>query len=150
LDYGQIRLLVLSMIAEGPSHGYELIRSIAARSGGTYCPSPGVIYPTLIWLEEMGLVAAVDPAGARKSFGISGAGRAFLSANAEEVELLQSRINKMQGRARRHVSPVVLAAMDKLKAALRARLGSNDTVTADEIARIAALIEAAADRVKHG
>src|SRR4051812_30777633 len=53
-DYGELRLLVLAMIAEQPRHGYELMQVIEERTGGSYSPSPGVIYPTLSWLEDMG------------------------------------------------------------------------------------------------
>src|ERR1700759_1689517 len=56
-DYGELRLLALAMIAEQPRHGYELMKAIEERMGGTYSPSPGVIYPTLSWLEDMGYAA---------------------------------------------------------------------------------------------
>src|SRR5262245_17752487 len=59
-DYGELRLLILALIAEAPSHGYELIKSIEERFGGSYTPSPGVIYPTLSWLDDMGY-AVIEP-----------------------------------------------------------------------------------------
>ena len=79
-DYGDLRLLVLAMMAERPRHGYELIKAIEEKTGGGYSPSPGVIYPTLAWLEDMGYATATAEGG-RRSFAITGQGRAFLAAN---------------------------------------------------------------------
>jgi DNA-binding PadR family transcriptional regulator len=66
-DYGELRLLVLALIAEQPAHGYELIKIIEERFGGSYTPSPGVIYPTLSWLEDMGYARVEPKEGGRKS-----------------------------------------------------------------------------------
>src|SRR4051812_37924481 len=76
-DYGELRLLVLALIAQAPAHGYELIKTIEDRFGGSYTPSPGVIYPTLSWLEDMGY-ATVEAEGGRKSYAITEAGTTFL------------------------------------------------------------------------
>src|SRR6516225_9138259 len=53
-DYGDLLLVAIAMIAEQPRHGYEIIKGIEERMAGSYSPSPGVIYPTLSWLEDMG------------------------------------------------------------------------------------------------
>ena len=53
-DYGELRLLLLAIIAKQPSHGYELIHAVNERLGGTYKPSPGVLYPALTWLYDRG------------------------------------------------------------------------------------------------
>ena len=58
-DNGELRLVILGMIAEQPRHGYELIKAIEERMGGSYSPSPGVIYPTLAYLEEVGHATAL-------------------------------------------------------------------------------------------
>src|SRR5262245_12328069 len=65
-DYGELRLVVLAMIAEEPRHGYELMRAIEERMGGSYSPSPGVIYPTLSWLEDMGYALVESESTGRK------------------------------------------------------------------------------------
>src|SRR3954466_11847392 len=79
-DYGELRLLVLAMLAERPRHGYELIKAIEERTGGGYSPSPGVIYPTLAWLEDMGYAIATADGG-RRSYAVTDEGSAFLVAN---------------------------------------------------------------------
>src|SRR5271169_6179913 len=67
-DYGELRLLVLAMIAEQPRHGYEIIKLIEERFGGSYTPSPGVIYPTLSWLEDMGYTTVEATDTSRKRY----------------------------------------------------------------------------------
>lgn len=59
-ERGEIRYLVLDAIKERPRHGYEIIQHIEERAGGTYRPSPGVIYPTLQMLEELGHASVVE------------------------------------------------------------------------------------------
>src|ERR1700761_2481023 len=68
--YVELRFLVLAMIAEQPRHVYELMRGIEERMGGSYSPSPGVIYPTLAWLEDMGYTRVEAEGGGRKRYGI--------------------------------------------------------------------------------
>src|SRR5262245_43980001 len=70
-DYGELRLLLLAMIAGRPRHGYELIKAIEERFGGSYTPSPGVIYPTLSWLDDMGYVAIEAEEAGRKRYRIT-------------------------------------------------------------------------------
>src|SRR3974390_2082631 len=70
-DYGELRLLALAMIAEQPRHGYELMKAIEERMGGSYSPSPGVIYPTLAWLEDMGYAAVEIEDAGRKRYRIT-------------------------------------------------------------------------------
>lgn len=79
-DYGEMRLLVLDLISKKPTYGYELIKTIEETFGGSYTPSPGVIYPTLTWLDEAGYVKFSEEDG-RKSYHITPEGEAFLGAN---------------------------------------------------------------------
>lgn len=143
-DYGALRLIVLAMIAEQPRHGYELMKEIEERTGGGYSPSPGVIYPTLSRLEDMGY-ADPEAAGGRKSYRITPEGSAFLTANRPALDELTARMGKPGGR--RNAPEPVLHAMGSLKRALRARFaaGPVDAGTAD---RIAAAIAAAASEVE--
>src|SRR5690242_19960708 len=57
-DQGDLRYVILKLISEAPRHGYEIIKAIEEQVGGAYSPSPGVIYPTLTLLEELGYIAA--------------------------------------------------------------------------------------------
>jgi DNA-binding PadR family transcriptional regulator len=84
-DRGVVRYLVLDAIGRQPRHGYEIIQAIEERSGGTYRPSPGVVYPTLQMLEELGH-ARVEEAEARKVYAITPEGKQDLKEHADEVE----------------------------------------------------------------
>lgn len=83
-ERGNVRYLVLDAIAAQPRHGYEVIQAIEERSGGAYRPSPGVVYPTLQLLEEMGHATLVERE-TRKVFSITDEGRADLEAHKDEV-----------------------------------------------------------------
>ncbi len=88
---GELRLLVLALLAEMPRHGYDVIKALEERSNGFYSPSPGVVYPTLTFLEEAGHAVAVSE-GNRKTYTITDAGRAHLEANRETVDAAFSRL----------------------------------------------------------
>jgi DNA-binding PadR family transcriptional regulator len=83
-DRGGVRYLVLDAIAERPRHGYEIIQTIEERSKGTYRPSPGVVYPTLQMLEELGHARVVEQDG-RKAYGITEEGQRDLLEHRDEV-----------------------------------------------------------------
>jgi DNA-binding PadR family transcriptional regulator len=84
-DRGVVRYLVLDAIARQPRHGYEIIQAIGERSAGTYRPSPGVVYPTLQMLEELGH-ARLEESESRKVYAITAAGKDDLKGHADEVE----------------------------------------------------------------
>src|SRR5690349_24107034 len=85
---GELRLVLLKLIAVQPRHGYDLTRAIEALTGGRYAPSPGVVYPTLTMLQDMGLIEEAPGEGARKPFQITDAGTAHLDDNEEEADEL--------------------------------------------------------------
>lgn len=143
-DYGELRLLVLALIAHQPRHGYELIKAIEERLGGSYTPSPGVIYPILAWLDDLGY-ATVEPASSgRKTYHIAKAGKAFLEENRAAAEELLSRT----GTPDRDLPPApILRGMENLKLALRLRLQRGDVDEAI-IASIATALDTAAQTVE--
>lgn len=143
-DYGALRLVVLAMIAETPRHGYELMKEIEERMAGGYSPSPGVIYPTLAWLEDMGF-AVSEAEGGRKRYRITDEGGAFLAANRAALDEITARMGP--GGRRRDVPAEVVEAMRGLKRALRARFAGGGA-GAGEIEAIAAAIREAADKVE--
>src|SRR5262249_27651664 len=83
-ERGEVRYLVLDAIEKQPRHGYEIMQAIAERSGGSYRPSPGIIYPTLQLLEELGH-ARVEEQDGRKIYAITPKGKADLEEHREEV-----------------------------------------------------------------
>src|SRR6202044_106664 len=91
-DYGDLRYILLQMIIDKPSHGYDLIKALEERMGGGYSPSPGVIYPTLTMLEEQGY-ADVTADGGKKLYRATAEGVAYLQANQASVDAIQARID---------------------------------------------------------
>ena len=91
-SHGRLRLYLLKLLAEGPRHGYELIRLLENRFLGLYTPSAGTIYPRLARLEAEGLVTH-SAAGGRKVYEITGAGRRELTQRAGELADLEREIH---------------------------------------------------------
>lgn len=141
-DSDGLRTMVLALIAEGVSHGYELIRAFEERSGGGYAPSPGLIYPLLTLLSETGLVAEQGEGGGRKSFALTDAGRADVAAKADSAKALFTRLKALAESAERVDPTPVRRAMQGLKMALMNRLGRDDA-TPETVFAAVALIDAA-------
>ncbi len=97
LSSGDLQLLLLALLAEKPSHGYELIKALEERSGGFYSPSPGMIYPALTYLEEVGH-ATVQADGAKKLYSITDQGRQQVDANRQVVDTLFTQLQHISQR----------------------------------------------------
>jgi DNA-binding PadR family transcriptional regulator len=116
-SHGSLRLYLLSLLAERPRHGYELIQALSERFGGTYSPSAGTIYPRLAKLEEEGLVTKT--AGERKTvYEITDAGRAELADRADDLRDIESEVTDSVRRLADEVRTGVTAAMKSLRADL--------------------------------
>jgi DNA-binding PadR family transcriptional regulator len=139
--------VILRLIAEKPRHGYEIIKEIEERVGGAYSPSPGVIYPTLTLLEELGYVSVTPGEGARKLHEITEAGRAFLLANASAVDALFARMAEANQARGRGPAPQIIRAMENLRLALRLRLGRGP-LNDDQVIAVTAALDAAAVNVE--
>jgi DNA-binding PadR family transcriptional regulator len=144
---GELRLLLLRLIADEPRHGYDLIRAIEELTGGAYVPSPGVIYPTLTLLEEMGLIAETSGEGARKPFEITEQGQAHLEENADQAQELIDRLKTLSPSHHPAGGSPVWRAMRNLGMAIRNRLHHGD-VTDETVHELAALIDEFAQRVE--
>lgn len=94
LDHGDLRLLILSLIAEQPRHGYDLMTEIEQRTGGTYKPSPGVMYPALSVLEDQGVAKAKKEDG-KRVFYITEAGETELEEHAETLAKIEARLETL-------------------------------------------------------
>ena len=143
-DYGELRHVVLALLAEQPRHGYDIMRAIEQRTAGAYCPSPGVIYPTLALLEDVGHVRAANGEGARNRYDITDEGRAALDENRTVIDGIFARLQPA-GAAKTSASPLIVAAMDRLKSALRSGVRP---WSADEAKAIGAAIDAAAESIR--
>jgi DNA-binding PadR family transcriptional regulator len=144
--HGDLRLVILNMIAEKPRHGYELIKEIEDSVAGAYTPSPGVIYPTLTLLEELGYVVA-EADGAKKLYAITDEGRAFLTANQATVDALRERMAEASHTHGRGRAVSIMRAMENLKMALRLRAASGN-LNEETIEAAAAIIDEAAKKVE--
>nr|WP_235537366.1 PadR family transcriptional regulator [Sphingomonas sp. Root1294] len=134
----ELRLVLLALIGEQPRHGYDLIKAIEERSGGSYAPSPGVVYPTLTMLQDMGLIAEQAAEGSKRLFAITEAGKLEIGEQAEQVEALFARIEALgEEQGGGHDRAPVRRAMVNLAMVLRDRMGrSGNTDLAHEVAAI--------------
>jgi DNA-binding PadR family transcriptional regulator len=138
-DQGDLRLVLLRLIADKPRHGYDMIKAIEDLIGGGYSPSPGVIYPTLTLLEELGYVTVASEDG-KKRYEATEAGTAYLAANQEAVSAIFARM--AEGREK-EPAPQLLRAMANLRTALKLRIAQGP-IPEERLAAIAAAIDAAA------
>jgi DNA-binding PadR family transcriptional regulator len=141
-DHGDLRFILLSMLAAKPAHGYDLIKTLEERMGGGYSPSPGVIYPTLTMLEEQGY-ASVTATDGKKLYQATTEGEAFLQANHASVDAIQARIDGIARERRIVPDPRIIRAIENLKTALRLRLAGT-AIPDEQVRTIAAAIDAAA------
>ena len=146
-DHGDLRFLILQLIAEGPKHGYELIKAIEEKLGGSYSPSPGVIYPTLTLLEDLRYVTVSTRDGSRKCYAITRNGAAHLDANKASVKAIFKRIAAARATAAAAPPPQAVRAMENLKVALSLRL-ARGPLNEQQIRAVAAAIDAAAVAVE--
>ncbi len=148
--HGGLRFVLLQLIAAKPSHGYELIKAIEERLGGSYSPSPGIVYPTLTLLEEQGFVS-VDAAdgGGRKRYSVTPAGLEYLAAHREMADEMMARLNGGADGAglRAGRPPQVLRAIENLKLAMRMRL-SREPLTQEQAHEFAAVLDRAAQQLE--
>lgn len=153
-----LQLVLLALLAERPSHGYELIKALEERSGGFYSPSPGMVYPALTYLEEVGY-ASVQADGAKKLYSITPSGTEYLDKHREIVDALLAQLSQVAGRmsrmreffgdeaeadeARHGAADEIWQARRNLKQALRRK----HRVSAEEARRIAAILKRAAAEI---
>lgn len=143
----ELRLVLLKLLADQPRHGYDLIRAVEELTGGGYAPSPGVVYPTLTLLEDMGLIEKAKSDGLRKAFTITGEGTAQLAAESQTVEALFARLAGMADRRERTDGAPIRRAMENLRAVLMHRLG-REGVGMDTIHAAVAILDDAAQRIE--
>src|SRR5215471_7464293 len=156
LAQGDLRLIALSLIAEQPRYGYEIIKLLEEKTSDWYSPSPGIVYPTLTYLEEVGYVTSQSE-GAKRLYTITEEGRAHLKANRDLADALLDRLatigervarwRRMSGRDaddRRAVPPLVEAALSNLREAAVTRLDAD----AQAEARVVEILARAALEMK--
>ncbi|OQW89345.1 MAG: PadR family transcriptional regulator [Rhodoferax ferrireducens] len=149
-SHGGLRFVLLHLIGEKPSHGYELIKLIEDRLDGSYSPSPGTVYPTLTLLEEQGYLQSESAeAGGRKSYAITDAGQVFLEENRALADTMLARMNGSVDNpgARGGKPPQVMRAVENLKLAMRLRL-SGEALSPEQANAFAAVLDHAAQQLE--
>jgi DNA-binding PadR family transcriptional regulator len=141
-DQGELRLVVLALIGERARHGYEIIKEIENRVAGTYSPSPGVIYPTLTMLEELGHATLTESDG-KKLYAITDDGIGYLAANRTPLNAALGQMESVKAANSGGPAPQIVRATENLKLALRLRQGRGP-LTTEQIRSIAEVLDAAA------
>ncbi len=144
---GELRLVLLRLIADEPRHGYELIKAIEEMTGGQYAPSPGIVYPTLTMLEDMGLIAEKKSKDAKKVYEATAEGRAHLQENADEVAELIERLEGHGHHRRRGQRPEIGRAIGNLMTALRNRI-AHDGWNEQLLDEVVDILDEAAQRIE--
>jgi DNA-binding PadR family transcriptional regulator len=144
---GDLKLLLLALIADQPCHGYDLIRQIEALFDGAYSPSPGVIYPTLTFLEESELIEG-DAEGGKKRYRITDAGQQSLTEQAVALDGVKMRIDVSKRSLRGHDRPPEIhEAVHNLRHALQLHHGRWNP---EEILRVRDLLNDTARAIVEG
>lgn len=142
-EQGDLRHVILKLIGEKPSHGYEIIKAIEDRFGGSYSPSPGVVYPTLTMLEELGHATVEESAG-KKRYTVTEQGRAYLEANRMPAEAAMGRMGHHEGHG---PALQLVRAMHNLKLALRLRQ-RRGPMSQEQLQAIVAALDTAAAAIE--
>ena len=144
---GELRLVLLALIAGDRKHGYELIKEIEDLTGGEYAPSPGVIYPTLSLLEDEGLIAPVEAEDTRKAFRVTDAGTAELEERSGEVARLMERLGRQGEKAKPTGSPDLLRALGNLATVITNR-AANGQFSGESKDKVVDLIDELARKIE--
>lgn len=145
-DQGDLRFVILRLVGEQPRHGYEIIKAIEEKVGGAYSPSPGVVYPTLTLLEELGYVTVEAAGGNKRLYSITAEGQAALEDQKPAVDAIFRRMEDIHARFD-GPSPRIARAMENLGRAIGLRMSSGP-VSAEQLDALVAAIDEAAGKVE--
>ena len=144
---GELRLVLLKLIADQPRHGYDLIKAVEDMTGGEYAPSPGVVYPTLTMLEDMGHIAEKKSKDSKKVYEATDEGRTHLDENGDEVDELIERLEGHGKHRRRGQRPEIGRAIGNLMTALRNRI-AHDGWNEQLLDEVVDILDEAAQRIE--
>jgi DNA-binding PadR family transcriptional regulator len=142
-DSGELRLVILNLVAEKPSYGYEIIKAIEERLSGGYAPSPGVVYPTLTLLEEEGYATVSSAEGGKKLYTVTELGSAYLKTNQATIKAIFGRMEQAGKAFGRGRSPQIMRAMMNLGFALKMRAVQGN-LSPEQTSRIVEALDSAA------
>ena len=148
-DAGELKLVILKLLGEQSSYGYQLMKRMEERLAGGYTPSAGVIYPTLTLLEEEGLAISTIAEGNKKVYSLTGEGRQFVDANKERIGEVFQRIEAVGERFERRRAPELMEAFANLRHAVMGRMWRRN-LTPEQVKKIAEAVNAAAKVIEEG
>lgn len=140
--HGELRLVILDILTRDASHGYELIKAIETLTQGNYTPSPGVIYPTLDFLQDQEFISISEEEGGRKKIAITQTGQQWLDENNEQLERIQERVKARCVGFELRKNPQMKRALDNFKAVLDLRVNQAD-ISEAQIKKIIGVIDRA-------
>ncbi len=146
-EQGDLRLVVLDLLQTRPRHGYEIIKAIEELAGGDYSPSPGVIYPTLTLLQELGYATVTQEAGGKKQYGITPEGTAFLDSQRDALLRIRARLESAGSVADARRAPQLQRSLQNFKTALHFRL-SRGPLEPEDLRKLAEAIDRAAIEIE--
>ncbi|MFE4112947.1 PadR family transcriptional regulator [Kosakonia sp. YIM B13611] len=141
--HGELRLVILHLLSQNASHGYELIKAIEALTQGNYTPSPGVIYPTLDFLQEQQLITVGDEENGRRMIAITPQGTQWLAENQPSLAQIEERIKARNVGYQLRKNPQMKRALENFKAVLDLRVNQGE-VSATQLKQIIGIIDRAA------
>ncbi|MGX9835748.1 PadR family transcriptional regulator [Enterobacter dykesii] len=141
--HGDLRLVILDILTRSASHGYELIKEIENLTQGNYTPSPGVIYPTLDYLQDQSFITITEEENGRKTIRITAEGQRWLDENRELLEQIQMRIKARSVGFQLRKNPQMKRALDNFKAVLDLKVNQGELSDA-QLKQIIGVIDRAA------
>ena len=144
---GELKLVLLHLIAEEPRHGYDLIRQIEELTGGHYAPSPGIVYPALTLMAEMDLIDETLDDDGKKVYSITEAGSARLAEDGAHIADILARLEGVSKMGEASDGASIRRAVHNLKSAVRIRLADEEKGS-DKILEVAAIIDEAAGKIE--
>lgn len=141
--HGELRLVILYLLSSNASHGYELIKAIETLTQGNYTPSPGVIYPTLDYLQEQGFISISDEENGRRTIAITSQGQRWLEESQAQIAQIQERIRIRNVGYQLRRNPQMKRALENFKAVLDLRV-NQEALSAAQLKQIIGIIDRAA------
>ncbi len=140
--HGELRVVILDLLSRNASHGYEIIKEIETLTQGNYTPSPGVIYPTLDFLEDQQFITITEEDGGRKKIAITAIGEQWLEENSEHLEHIQERIKARNVGFELRKNPQMKRALENFKAVLDLKVNQGE-ISAAQLKLIIGVIDRA-------
>lgn len=143
----QLKLVLMHLLREQPRHGYDLIKEIESLSSGAYAPSPGVVYPSLSLLSDMGRLSVREDAEGRKLFDLTPKGQVALKSGEDELKIVLASLSRLADEREKIDGGPVRRAMHNLKSSMRERLTA-ESVDRDTLLKAAAILDEAAAKIE--